>query len=119
MLNHKGGEIDEQSEKDYDVVIIGGGPAGLSAGIYTSRARLRSLLIEKGMVGGQIVNAEKVENYPGFPEGISGFDLTQFMHQQATRFGLETVTAEVTGIEITGETKDSKDLSRATLSPGP
>ena len=92
-------------EKEYDVVIIGGGPAGLSAGIYTARARLNSLLVERGVVGGQILNAEMVENYPGFPEGISGFDLSQFMHQQATRFGLETVTAEVTGIEITGEQK--------------
>ena len=92
-------------DRDYDVVIIGGGPAGLSAGIYTSRARLNSLLIERGVVGGQILNAEQVENYPGFPEGISGFDLTQLMHQQAARFGLKTVTAEVTGIEITGEQK--------------
>lgn len=92
-------------DRDYDVVIIGGGPAGLSAGIYTSRARLNSLLIERGVVGGQILSAEQVENYPGFPEGISGFDLTQLMHQQAARFGLETVTAEVAGIEITGEQK--------------
>jgi thioredoxin reductase (NADPH) len=92
-------------EKDYDIVIIGGGPAGLSAGIYTSRARLSTLLVEKGAIGGQILNAELIENYPGFPEGISGFDLTQFMHQQATKFGTKTVTAEVTGIEITGEQK--------------
>ncbi len=91
-------------EKDYDVVIIGGGPAGLSAGIYASRARLSSLLLEKGAVGGRIINAEKVENYPGFPDGISGFDLAQFMYQQATKFGLETVNAEVTGIK-TGEPK--------------
>jgi thioredoxin reductase (NADPH) len=93
------------NEKEYDVVIIGGGPAGLSAGIYTARARLNSLLIERGMVGGQITNTEWVENYPGFAEGISGFDLTQAMHQQATKFGLETITAEVTGIEVTGEQK--------------
>lgn len=93
------------SDKNYDIVIIGGGPAGLSAGIYTARARLASLLIERGVVGGQILNAERVENYPGFPEGISGFDLAQFMHQQATGFGLETVTDEVTGIEITGQQK--------------
>jgi len=92
-------------EKQCDVVIIGGGPAGLSAGIYTSRARLSSVLLERGVVGGQIVNAELVENYPGFPDGISGFDLTESMHQQATKFGLETVTAEVTGIEIKGEQK--------------
>jgi thioredoxin reductase (NADPH) len=97
--------IMSNSQKEYDVVIIGGGPAGLSAGIYTARARLSSLLVERGAFGGQIVNAERVENYPGFPEGISGFDLTQFMHQQATGFGLETITAEVNGIDINGEQK--------------
>jgi len=110
-------------DRDYDVVIIGGGPAGLSAGIYTSRARLNSLLIERGVVGGQILNAEQVENYPGFPEGISGFDLTRLMHQQATRFGLETVTAEVTGIEITGEqklvkTSEGNFIARAVIIAG-
>ena len=52
----------------YEVIIVGGGPAGLSAGIYTARARLDSLLIEKGLVGGQVVNAERLDNYPGFPE---------------------------------------------------
>ena len=85
--------------REYKVVIIGGGPAGLTAGLYTSRARLNSLLIEKGLVGGQIVDAEQVENYPGFPEGISGFELGQLMHQQATKCGLKTIIAEVTGIE--------------------
>lgn len=94
-----------EKRKDYDVVIIGGGPAGLSAGIYASRSRLSSLLVEKGVVGGQIVNAELVENYPGFPEGISGFDLTESMHKQATKFGLETLTAEVTGVALTGAPK--------------
>ena len=92
-------------DNKYDVVIIGGGPAGLSAGIYTSRARLSSLLIERGMVGGQIVNAELVENYPGFPEGIGGYELTQLMHQQATKFGLKTVTAEAISIELQREQK--------------
>jgi thioredoxin reductase (NADPH) len=94
-----------ESLKKYDVVIIGGGPAGLSAGIYTSRARLSSLLIEKGAIGGQIINAELVENYPGFTAGISGIDLTQAMHQQATKFGLETLAAEVTGISVNGQQK--------------
>jgi thioredoxin reductase (NADPH) len=70
---------------EYEVVIIGGGPAGLSAGIYTSRARLRSLLIERGPVGGQIADAELVENYPGFPQGISGMELGQLMQQQAAK----------------------------------
>lgn len=84
----------------YEVVIIGGGPAGLTAGLYTSRAGLKSLIIERGMFGGQIVNASLVENYPGFPEGISGADLGSLMHQQATKYGLETVTAEVTGVKL-------------------
>jgi len=87
-------------KKEYEVVIIGGGPAGLSAGLYTSRARLSSLLIEKRGVGGQIADAERVDNYPGFPAGISGFELGQLMHQQATKYGLETLLAEVTGIEL-------------------
>jgi len=91
--------------KEYEVIIIGGGPAGLSAGLYTSRARLSSLLIEQGLVGGQLVNAERVENYPGFPEGISGLELAQLMHQQATKYGLETLLAEATGIELKGGQK--------------
>jgi thioredoxin reductase (NADPH) len=82
----------------YEVIIIGGGPAGLTAGLYASRAGLRSLLIERGIFGGQMVNATLVENYPGFPEGISGAELGSLMHQQAIRYGLEVVTAEVTGL---------------------
>jgi len=82
----------------YEVIIIGGGPAGLTAGLYTSRAGLKSLLVERGVFGGQIVNAALVENYPGFPQGISGLELGSLMHQQATKYGLEIVTAEVTGI---------------------
>ncbi|MBI2288703.1 MAG: thioredoxin-disulfide reductase [Chloroflexi bacterium] len=85
---------------NYDVIIIGGGPAGLTAGLYTSRGRLNSLLIEKGLVGGQIVNAEMVENYPGFPAGISGYDLGQMMHEQATKYGLKTVMAQATGLDL-------------------
>ncbi len=85
--------------KEYEVVIIGGGPAGLTDGLYTSRAKLNSLLIEKGVVGGQIVDAEQVENYPGFPEGISGLELGQLIHRQATKYGLKTIIAEVTGVE--------------------
>ncbi len=86
--------------RNYDVVIIGGGPAGLTAGLYASRDRLNTLLIERELIGGQITNAEKVENYPGFPEGISGYELGQLMHQQAAKYGLKTVTAEATGIEL-------------------
>ena len=82
----------------YEVIIVGGGPAGLAAGLYTSRAGLKSLLLERGILGGQIVNATLVENYPGFPGGISGSELGSLMHQQAVRYGLEVVTAEVIGL---------------------
>jgi len=82
----------------YQVIIIGGGPAGLTAGLYASRAGLKSLLLECGVFGGQIVNAQLVENYPGFPEGISGIELGKLMHRQATRYGLESLTAEVIGV---------------------
>ena len=90
-------------KREYDVVIIGGGPAGLTAGIYTARARLKSLLIERGATGGWILNAGVVENYPGFPDGINGLELAEAMHQQAVKFGLETLTAEVTGLELKDE----------------
>lgn len=94
-----------ESLKKYDVIIIGGGPAGLSAGIYTARARLASLLIERGAIGGQILNTGWVENYPGFPDAISGIDLTVLMHKQAEKFGLETVMDEVTGVELSKDPK--------------
>jgi len=84
--------------EQYDVVIIGGGPGGLAAGLYTSRAGLKSLLLERGAVGGQMVNATLIENYPGFPEGISGAELGSFMQQQAVKYGLEVLTAEFTGL---------------------
>jgi len=82
--------------KSYNVVIIGGGPAGLTAGLYCARSRLNTLLIEKGIMGGQITNAAQVENYPGFPKGILGIELGQLIHEQAVSYGLETSIAEVT-----------------------
>lgn len=87
------------SSKTWDVVIIGGGPAGLTAGLYTSRACLRTLLLEKGAIGGQAATTDWVENYPGFVEGVSGFDLMLRFQQQAERFGLEIRQEEVLGLE--------------------
>jgi thioredoxin reductase (NADPH) len=93
------------TKREYDVVIIGGGPAGLTAGIYAARARLKSLLLEKGATGGWIINAGVVENYPGFLDGVNGLELADAMQQQAVKFGLETLTAEVTGLDLKGEQK--------------
>ncbi len=86
--------------EEYDVIIVGGGPAGLTAGLYIARARLKNLLIEKGLFGGQMTTAAHVSNYPGFPEGINGMELGNLMHQQATKFGLKTLAADVTGLEL-------------------
>jgi thioredoxin reductase (NADPH) len=80
---------------DYDLIIIGGGPAGLTAGIYAGRARLKTLLLEKLIHGGQMMTTDLVENYPGFPEGVTGFDLSDRMRRQAERFGLEIQSGEV------------------------
>jgi len=86
------------SSRSYQVVIIGGGPAGLTAGLYCARSKFNSLLIEQGIIGGQITNAERVDNYPGFPKGISGIELGQLIHEQATSYGLETLLADVTKV---------------------
>jgi thioredoxin reductase (NADPH) len=84
----------------YDMVIIGGGPAGLTAGLYAARSRMNALLLEQTGFGGQLLVYERVENYPGFPEGIGAFALSDLMRDQALRFGLVTRNVEVTGIEV-------------------
>ncbi len=92
----------------YDVVIIGGGPAGLTAGIYSKRAMLNALLIEKMGIGGQIIITDLIENYPGFLE-TSGAELAAKFEQHAAKFGLETKSmVEVTGIEDRGKIKAVK-----------
>lgn len=96
--------------EEYDVIIIGGGPGGLTAAIYTARAGLSSLLIEGGMVGGKMIEAGQLDNYPGFPDGISGFDLGQLMYQQATKYGHKMTTGTVTIIEV----KDKHKVVRTT-----
>ena len=91
---------------EYDLVIIGAGPAGLTAGLYAARARMNVLLIEKAVPGGQILVTDWIENYPGFPEGISGYDLAEKIKEQALTLGLNIETAEVQGLDLSGTIKE-------------
>lgn len=86
--------------KLYDVIIIGSGPAGLTAGLYTSRSGLSTLLITGYSWGGQLMTTTKVDNYPGFPEGIDGPELMMRLRQQVARFGVEFIEADATGIDL-------------------
>ena len=88
----------------YDLIIIGGGPAGLTAGIYAQRARLKTLLLEREMVGGQIAVSDVIENYPGFPS-ISGAELMEKFEQQARGLGLEIKLTDVIAVQKKGEEK--------------
>ncbi len=90
---------------DWDAVIIGGGPAGLTAGLYLSRANRRTLLLDKDTAGGYIRNIEMIENYPGFADGVSGAQLASQMVSQATKYGLQIENTEVTGIELFSGTR--------------
>ena len=90
---------------DWDAVIIGGGPAGLTAGLYLSRANRRTLLLDKDTAGGYIRNIELIENYPGFANGVSGAQLAAQMVAQAKKYGLQIENAEVIGIELFSGTR--------------
>ncbi|WP_160722563.1 thioredoxin-disulfide reductase [Bacillus sp. USDA818B3_A] len=91
-------------EKIYDVIIAGAGPAGMTAAVYTSRANLSTLMVERGMPGGQMANTEDVENYPGF-ESILGPDLSTKMFEHAKKFGAEYAYGDIKGIEDHGDYK--------------
>lgn len=92
----------------YDVIIIGGGPAGLTAGIYTTRARLSTMLIEKLGIGGQACLTDKIENYPGFIDGISGAELIHNMEEQAKSFGMQILYGEASRLEFSDESNIKK-----------
>ncbi|MBN1288326.1 MAG: thioredoxin-disulfide reductase [Actinobacteria bacterium] len=97
------------STGSYETVIIGGGPAGLTAGLYLCRSRIKTVLLEKQMTGGQAVNSPLIENYPGFPDGIDGMELTSLFKLQADNFGLETRNFEaVTSVDVTNGFKTLK-----------
>ncbi len=92
-------------QAQYQLIIIGGGPAGLTAGLYAARGRLKVLLVEKGATGGQVLVTDWLDNYPGFVEGVSGFDLMEKMTAHADRFGLEKRFAAITALDLAGENK--------------
>jgi len=87
----------------YDVVIIGAGPAGMAAAVYTGRSRLNTLVLEKGMPGGQILMTDWVENYPGFPEGVVPFELMDKFRKQAEKFGAKIETDEIKELKKGGD----------------
>ncbi len=107
------------SETIYDTLIIGGGPAGLTAGLYTSRAKLNTLLVERMIMGGQVMTTTKVENYPGFPGGIDGPDLMMRFQEHCQEFGLQVQYGEVEGLEDLGDMRrvrvDGKDILARTV----
>lgn len=87
----------------YDIIIIGGGAAGFTAGLYAARDRCRALLLERFSAGGQVLNCEHIENYPGFPDGVAGYTLGPLLQQQATNLGLEMQLTEVSAVQQDGE----------------
>ncbi len=110
-----------QEEQIYDVIIIGAGPSGLTAGIYTSRLGLKTLILEGGIPGGRAGEAPFIENYPGFPDGIAGVELIERITNQCLKFGAELKTfEEVVNLDLMGDikkvtTKKGTYLSRAVI----
>ena len=92
-------------QADFQLIIVGGGPAGLTAGLYAARGRLKALLLEKGATGGQVLVTDWVDNYPGFTDGVTGFELMDKMTAHADRFGLEKKFATVSSLDLTDELK--------------
>lgn len=97
-----------ENKNIYDVIIIGAGPAGYTAAIYCRRANLKTLIIERLTPGGQMGLTDTIDNYPGYPDGISGFELAMNMKKGADRFGTETVMSEVREIDLNGALKKVK-----------
>ncbi len=89
----------------YDVIVIGGGPGGYTAALYAARANLSVAILEKLSPGGQMGTTDVIDNYPGFPQGVNGFELAMQMKEGAERFGAQTQLAEVTQVELAGQVK--------------
>src|SRR5215470_10584558 len=100
---------------EYDLLIIGGGLAGLTAGLYGARLGLHTLVVEQMAAGGQVLNVEKIDNFPGFPQGIAGFDLGPIVQEQAETAGAEFAMDTAIGLEVSGDTRilrcESAELS--------
>jgi thioredoxin reductase (NADPH) len=108
------------ADEPRDVIVIGGGPAGLTAAIYAARANLAPLVFEGFAAGGQLMTTTDVENYPGFPEGVQGPELMQMFRGQATRFGAEVLTVDVTKVDLSKRpftvwTGDERHTARAII----
>ena len=108
---------------DYDVIIIGGGTAGFSAGMYSSRLGMKTLLVERLIPGGQIINVERIEDYPGLPDGISGADFSSKVQEQAIASGTEFAMSEVMGLRKSGhvwivDTYEGEKISKSIIVAG-
>ena len=89
----------------YEILVVGGGPAGYTAALYAARSGRKTAVVEKLSPGGQMATTSVIDNYPGFPDGVDGFELGEKMEQQARKYGAETVYAEVTGADLTAVPK--------------
>jgi len=102
----------------YDCIIIGGGPAGLTAGLYAQRARMKTAVIEKGMAGGQLLLSEIIENYPGFPQGVGGFEFAERIKEQVRNIGLEILCDDIVAMEAEEDVEKEKKVFELTSAGG-
>ncbi len=107
-------------DSEYDVIVVGAGPTGMTSAMFTGRSRLKTLLIERMIPGGQIATTSTVENYPGFPDGVEGPDLSEALLEHAKKWGATTTFTEVTGVRVEGdyrvvETSDGELRARALI----
>ena len=102
-------------QQHYDMIVIGGGPGGYTAALYAARAGLKTLVLEKLSAGGQMALTSQVDNYPGFAEGIDGFELGQQMQAGAERFGAETLYAEIQSVRLESSPKQVQTTDRKSV----
>jgi thioredoxin reductase (NADPH) len=103
----------DESVDIYDVIIIGGGPAGLTAGQYAARAKLKTVILDKSQTAGALAYSSRIENYPGLTHPLSGKELLDVMRKQAMDFGAEYIETQVVGVNVADETKEAITMDRA------